>query len=85
MLRAAYVFPYIVVSLKKDFIGNAVQCWNKYKFLSLEPQDEEGAFIGSEMGELVLKLTMITQRIVIHLEFCTNYLTNRDRQRALRY
>ena len=51
MLRAAYVFPYIVVSLKKDFIGNAVQCWNKYKFLSLEPQDEEGAFIGSEMRQ----------------------------------
>ena len=38
----------------------------------LGPQDEEGAFIGSAMGELVLKLTTMTQRNVIQLESCIN-------------
>ena len=61
-----------MVSLKKDFIGNAVQYWNKNKSVSLGPQDEEGAFIGSAMGELVLKLNTMTRRNVIQLESCFN-------------
>ena len=46
--------------------------WNKYKSFLLWPQDEEEAFIGSAIGELVLKLTMTTPRIVTHLETCIN-------------
>ena len=46
--------------------------WNKYKFFLPWPQDEEGAFIGSAIGELVLKQTMMTPRIVTPLETCIN-------------
>ena len=40
------------------------------------PQDGEGAFIGSAMGELLLKLTMMTLRSVIHVESFVNQLPN---------
>ena len=38
----------------------------------MEHLDEEGTFIGAAMGELVLKLTMITPWKVVQLEFCIN-------------
>ena len=39
-------------------------------------QNEEGDFIGSAMGELVLKLTTMTRRNVIQLDSCINWLPN---------
>ena len=46
---------------------------NKYKFFLLWPQDEEDVFIGSTMGELVLKLIMITPRTVTQRSALTSY------------
>ena len=39
-------------------------------------KNEEGAFIGSAMSALVLKLTMMTRKSVIQLESGINYFPN---------
>ena len=50
---------------------------NKHKFFLLTVTSGwGGSFIGSVMGELVLKLTTMTPRSVILLEPCINLLQN---------